>query len=136
MRLLFAALLLAAAGCSPGPALSPVTGRVVYADGAPLNSGVVEFAPEDGGPVARGMIRPDGTFRLGTRNRDGAMPGRHKVAVVQTVVVDGSAAAARHKHKGRRLHDRYRRFDTSGIERTVEPGNSHDFRIEVEAARE
>jgi hypothetical protein len=136
MRCLCAALLIVAAGCGSGPAMSPVSGRVVYPDGTPLNSGVVEFAPEDGGPVARGTIRPDGTFTLRTGERDGAAAGTHKVAVVQTVVVDGSPAAALHKHKGRRLNDRYRRFDTSGLQRTVEPGKSHDFRIEVEAAKE
>src|SRR5262245_25725866 len=75
--------LLGAAGCGSG--LYPVTGRVVFEDGSPLDEGIVICETYDGEKtvMARGNIQRDGTFRLGTiKPGDGARPGKYRVLVV------------------------------------------------------
>jgi hypothetical protein len=78
--------LTSAAGCG-GSRTFPAQGRVVFKDGAdihPLAGGLVVFEPLDPGAKdsARGEIRPDGTFRLGTyKEADGAPPGRYRALV-------------------------------------------------------
>ena len=64
MRVLLVGLLLLLAGCDGGPQLHPAGGTVTFADGRPVTAGVVEFAPVDGGPAARGQIQQDGKFTL------------------------------------------------------------------------
>jgi hypothetical protein len=91
-RITFSLLLLALLGCGGANQLetAPVSGRVTL-DGKPLERGTVTFLPERG-RVATGEIQTDGTFTLGTYSeRDGAIVGRHRVAVV---VVDQAAAEA------------------------------------------
>lgn len=72
------------AGCGRSDRLptARVTGTVTL-DGKPLQSGSVIFEPVDGRRLAKGSIRSDGSFVLGTyRQGDGAVPGRHRVAVI------------------------------------------------------
>src|SRR5579883_2428167 len=109
-------------GCGPsGPATYPATGKVIFRDGRPLPAGVIEFASVDGGPSARARIEPDGRFTLATGDRPGAVAGRHRVAVVQMAVADGAPMShARLKHRGLSVPPKYARFETSGLERTVE----------------
>lgn len=57
----------------------PVQGRVTYC-GKPLKFGAVIVQP-DIGPPAIGTIQSDGSFRLSTEGRDGAILGKHKVAI-------------------------------------------------------
>ncbi len=139
MRVIFPLTLLlvlsTSLACQRGPKLVPVTGKITYKDGMTLNSGVIEFAPEDGGPVSRSIIEPDGSFSLQTGNRAGAAPGKYKVVILQTLLIDGVPSAALHKHKGRRLHDRYRRYDSSGLKFVVEADKPNEFLIQVEPAR-
>ncbi|MCC6492824.1 MAG: hypothetical protein IT424_07370 [Pirellulales bacterium] len=82
-RRLPAAVLIASgllAGCSRGPNVAPVSGKVLY-NGEPLPYGNVVFQPPQGQP-AGGAIQPDGTFRLSTfEEYDGAIVGPHKVSV-------------------------------------------------------
>lgn len=70
----------AAAGCSSGPTLAPVSGRVTVG-GKPVTAGRIEFYPE-AGRMATAAIRPDGTYTLTTFDAgDGAVVGRHRVAI-------------------------------------------------------
>jgi hypothetical protein len=131
-----ALLLPAADGCGPDePALAPVSGRVFY-KGAPLPGGSIVFTPDadkgGGGPLARGEVRPDGTYTLTTDGRPGAAPGWHRVTIV-------SVAPARDKPAGSGFADvesllprRYAAPDLSGLERLVKPGeeNAIDFHLD------
>jgi hypothetical protein len=75
-----AAAILLSAGCSKGPAVAPVSGKVLY-NGEPLPYGSIMFQPASGQP-AGAAIEPDGTFRLSTFSEfDGAIIGPHKVKV-------------------------------------------------------
>lgn len=81
------ALLIAAVGCGPKhPVTVPVSGFVAFADGSPVRGGMIEFESETGGINARGTLNNDGEFVLSTfGDGDGAVVGRHKVIVQQTV---------------------------------------------------
>jgi len=79
-------------GCRPGkPATAPVRGRILL-DGRPLAEAAVLFEPEGGGVPSRGSTAADGSFTLSTFARgDGALVGRHRVAVTK-VVIEGVRA--------------------------------------------
>lgn len=81
-RLLVCGLAMTAlAGCSDRMPTTPVEGKVLY-QGKPLEFGSVLFQP-DKGPLARGVIASDGTFRLSTyTDGDGAVVGQHRVQIV------------------------------------------------------
>jgi hypothetical protein len=74
-------------GCGDGrPVRVPVSGRITYA-GQPLETGFIYFWPERG-VQAHGQIQSDGTFTLGTYERqDGAMPGSYTVTIESTRIV-------------------------------------------------
>jgi hypothetical protein len=78
-------LFLALAGCGGSGLYSgklyPVTGRVLLANGQPLNGGSVRFIPKQNGLPATGKIGGDGTFFLTTKTREGAAPGEYKVRI-------------------------------------------------------
>jgi hypothetical protein len=73
-------------GSNAGPYVGktvPVKGKVTY-KGKPLTRGEILFEP-DSGREANGNIQPDGTFELSTfKAGDGAIPGKHRVAVSGT----------------------------------------------------
>ncbi|MBN9520655.1 carboxypeptidase regulatory-like domain-containing protein [bacterium] len=135
--LLVAGALGALSGCGPaGPAVYPVSGVVVFPDGAPVKSGTIEFEPADGGPAARGTIGPKGRFTLQTNGRDGAVAGSHRVAVVQVFVLDGlkpEVRAAHSRHSAKVVNPKHARFDTSGLACKIGP-EANEVRIEVTAA--
>ncbi|MFI5459698.1 MAG: carboxypeptidase-like regulatory domain-containing protein [Isosphaerales bacterium] len=60
-----------------------IKGKVLLADGKPLNGGLISFVPTGGLPVTpSGVIESDGTFSLVTGGSgDGAPPGDYKVRV-------------------------------------------------------
>ena len=79
-------LALLSSGCgAEGPDLIDVTGVVTF-NGLPARAEVL-FEPvspegEPGGRASSAWTRPDGSFRLGfTRERFGAIPGRHRVRI-------------------------------------------------------
>src|SRR6516165_5975462 len=83
-----ALVLLAAAGCSGGPATPyPVKGTVVFEDGQPakeLAGYAVSFTPPAGGglPSSYGHIEQDATFVLSCKkDSDGAVAGQHRVVI-------------------------------------------------------
>ncbi len=69
-----------AGGCKRNPRVVPVAGKVLY-NGAPLAFGSVTFQPEKGQPAVGDVS--SGTFALSSyQPNDGAVPGKHGVAVV------------------------------------------------------
>ena len=130
-RTLGAALLLAAAaGCAAKT--YPVRGTVVYkGDGKPVPGGVVVWFEATAPPHERasGVVERDGTFYLSTvRDGSGALRGEHRVRFEPAVpYTEANAEAALAKT----MPPRYREFRTSGITRTIEPGDN-TVTIEVE----
>jgi hypothetical protein len=115
----FFCLLSAPLGCSRNPKTYRVRGTVEFASGQKVDFGTVEFRMPQLQTVARGLIQPDGRFRLSTfKPGDGAVAGDHEVVIVQTVV-----AADDHGHeRSHHLVDRrFARYETSGLRVTVAP---------------
>jgi hypothetical protein len=87
-RVVSALGLLGAVGCgnpSPTSDIIPVQGKVYYR-GQPLVSGMVVFAPDADrgthGELATGAIQPDGSFKLKSADKAGAVAGWHRVTVM------------------------------------------------------
>lgn len=123
---------LAIIGCSRGPEIVPVSGKVLY-NGEPLKYGGVMFQPEAGQP-ARGVIQPDGTFVLTTESKgDGATVGRNRVRVTCYEAQDPSAAASEGEAALGKLliPKKYTDIDTSEIEIEVPRGGKNDVVIEL-----
>jgi hypothetical protein len=85
-----------AAGCTPSGQVKtyPVTGRIMF-DGKPMvGGGAISLIPtiNQPGKTAAGIIKPDGTYVLGTyKNTDGSMPGEFRVVIFQEKVKEGQA---------------------------------------------
>jgi hypothetical protein len=108
-------------------------GKVVFADGSPVTMGLIELTPIDRGPAARAKINLDGTFVLKTGERNGAIAGTHRVAVVQVILPDVSLQEAAMHHHAKRLHPKFARPETSGLTSKVEARHGNELRIEVTA---
>lgn len=123
------------AGCSNGGRLPtyPVTGRVVFPDGAPLLGGWIICESPEHAVAARGVIEADGTFELETYEpADGAVAGRHLVAVTPAAPEgydpdQGTAPPA--------IDQRFTHMDTSGLEIEVLPDQDNHFELLVESPR-
>lgn len=123
-------------GCGDrGPKTWPASGNVVFRNGQPVTSGIVEFAPVGLGPAARGSIDAKGHFVLKTGDILGAVADKHRVAIVQFGLRDGLSKSARdHAHIVPIVHPKYARFESSGIECKVEAGKDNVFTFEVISA--
>ena len=86
----FSACLLAV-GCGAGH--SKVTG-IVTLDGQPLAAANVVFTAEDGSRIASGLTDAAGNFTLMSDNKEGALPGKYKVSVTKTTIIEGQSPAA------------------------------------------
>ena len=92
------------AGCGKSDSLPvlevyDVKGKVLLADGKPLDGGSIYFVSKAGDlPVTpSGVIGPDGTFSLVTGGSgDGAPPGEYKVRIEAPPVQTVGKAANRH----------------------------------------
>ena len=77
-------VLLAGCGGAPPP-LAPVKGKVFY-QGRPLTTGTIVFTPDPvrgtSGPLAHGLIQPDGSYQLKAGDQAGTVPGWHRVTVL------------------------------------------------------
>ena len=127
-RMLTGLLLLGAIGC--GSKLYPARGTVTYADGNPVTEGFVVFESKDQEKptTARGEIRSDGSFELGTfKPGDGAMPGKYRALV--TPKFDPNAVDKPAKKPP--IHPRYAEFKTSGLEFDVTAAGPNEFPIKV-----
>jgi hypothetical protein len=119
LRLLVPLLLLAvAAGCGSGR--YPVSGRVTYEDGSPVEAGIVigEATVNDELVGVQGNIERDGSFRWGADTPgDGALPGEYRVIVVPVSLGDSELAEG----KLPAVHSKFTRYETSGITFEVKP---------------
>jgi hypothetical protein len=120
-------------GCGSERSVHPVQGHVQSADGRRATFGTVEFKAASGGQIASGRIEQDGSFRLSTfGDGDGAVAGRHRAIVVQ--VINTEHLPLEQHHHVLDVHPRYARYETSGLEFTVEPGGKNDLEIVVDEA--
>jgi hypothetical protein len=119
-------LLVASAGC--GRRMYPVHGTVTLADGQPLTRGMVIFeSQEDGVPVmARGEIKPDGSYQLSTEKPgDGVPPGKYRVHINPM-----DLSEVPDEKKNLPFDIKYLRAQTSGLEYEVKAG-SNAFPIQL-----
>jgi hypothetical protein len=120
------ALLAGAAGCDSG--MHPVTGRVTFEDGSPLDEGNVVCERQDGGKavVAQGAVQRDGTFRLGVKKPgEGVPPGKYRVLVVPRALGDAEVGT-----RPPIIDPKFEKFETSGLELVVKEG-PNEFNIKV-----
>jgi len=120
---LLVACLVCDVGCGRRPTLVPVSGRVTL-DGKPLGFGSVMIQPV-AGPAARGTIRPDGSFAVGTFSpADGAIVGPASVRVAcYEQQRPGASPPQGELALGKSLiPEKYTQFETSGITATVAAG--------------
>src|SRR5205807_6517596 len=124
------AIALTLVGCG-GATLHPVEGIITYNDGTPMaGGGQITFTPVDPEVKvsARGIIKEDGTFKMGTYgDTDGVPEGVYRVAIVPTPPRSQRNAPAGWPP----LDAKYANHETSGLEYTVTPGKK-DFNITVE----
>jgi hypothetical protein len=122
------AIALSAAGC--GRRLAHVHGTVTLADGTPLSRGLVTFeGVVDGEPVmARGSVKPDGTYELSTyKPGDGIPPGKYRVLINPMDISE-----VPDERKNLPFDIKYLKYDTSGLEFEVKAG-SNEFPIKLDA---
>jgi hypothetical protein len=119
-----------AVGC--GNRLYPVHGTVTLEDGTPLARGMVMFESSgEGVPVmARGELKPDGSYQLSTyRPGDGVPPGKYRVQINH---MDLSEVPDERKNLPYDI--KYLRYATSGLECDVKAG-SNEFPIKLERSQ-
>ncbi len=82
--LLGALIVLSPLGCGDGkPNSVSVSGKVVYANGKPLTTGMIVFNPlEEGEEAPMAAIQQDGTF--GFSQDGGIPPGEYRVSLAQS----------------------------------------------------
>jgi hypothetical protein len=129
--LLMASVTLGLTGCGgnsdPGavPAV-PAAGTVTY-KGQPVAKGTIQLVPEKGRP-ASGTIE-GGRFTLSTYGEgDGAIPGKHKVAVIATEEVPRKQGEPRTKYL---VPEKYASPDSAGVEIEVPSGGNKDLKIDL-----
>lgn len=131
------AILACLQGCgSDHPPTYPVSGKVVFEeDGKPLTTGgvvLLESVVAGGLPAvnARGLIKADGTFELTTfEDGDGAVAGKHRMLV--RAQRDSDDYLKRGIIPRPIINPRFERYETSGLEFTVEEGNN-EFKVVVQ----
>ncbi|MDR1958648.1 MAG: hypothetical protein LBQ54_06350 [Planctomycetaceae bacterium] len=58
----------------------PLSGKIIYEDGTPLKTGMLNFASET--TLSRAKIQPDGSYVVGTsKEKDGLPEGKYKVYI-------------------------------------------------------
>src|SRR5262245_1010822 len=120
-------VLFGAGGCG-SQTLFPVSGKVTYKDGKPVTAGLVIFEPVDQKTSARGEIRADGSFHLGTHtDNDGAREGEYKVLIAPPPLPEEG------KQRRSSVHPKYQSLESTPLKVTVtRHRDKNQFNIEVE----
>ncbi|MCA8984713.1 MAG: carboxypeptidase-like regulatory domain-containing protein [Planctomycetaceae bacterium] len=121
-------LLLVLPGCGGTslPATVSVSGIVTF-NGEPLADATVVFYPAEGKP-ATGKTGPDGVYKLTTfQADDGALPGKHKVAISKSSAAPESNSPEDMAKIKREIPDKYSNADTSGLTADVQVGQTADI---------
>jgi hypothetical protein len=124
------AVVVAFSGCGSSDPYAVKTvsaaGTVTY-QGKPVPKGTILFQPVDeNGRPASGTIE-DGKFTLSTYSEgDGAVPGKHMVAVVATEEVKTRDGDTSVKYL---IPEQYASAETSGVEVEVPSGGSSDLQV-------
>lgn len=137
----FSLLVVSIVGCSEGNVF-PVSGKIIFADGSPVDTGIIEFRHNTEHINARAKIEKDGKFKLSTFEEfDGAVVGNHKAIIVQHIMAEVEAPTERHDNQGhaaaskhlnhRRVDKKFSSYDTSPLEFQVESDQENDFVVEV-----
>lgn len=125
---------LIAAGCGGGPKLVPASG-VLLLDKKPLADAQVEFWPETEGPRSIAVTDANGKFVLKTddQTRDGAVPGPHKVVVIDLKVYEGIGFRPREdtniREKPSRTPHRLADVNQTSLRATVEEGKPIELNV-------
>lgn len=116
-------------GCGDsGPRTYPAGGVVKLANGQAVARATVSFVSPQG-DVASAATNEDGEFKLGTfEEGDGALPGKHRVAVVPKMVRGGDSASSPQL----KVPQRYFSADTSGLEFEVKTDGENNFEIVIQ----
>jgi len=115
-------------GCSKKLDTYPVTGKVHFPDGKPLEGGLIIFVSKDKGTQSRARIEHDGTFTLGTlSDKDGAVTGGQRVSVRPESLGPGAPPK-------QPLLTKYQSAANSGLEFNVASDAPNEFDIVVEPA--
>ncbi len=123
-----ATLLLAATivGCAPSDR-SPVSGRVLSHDDAPLVGATVTARANDTGKWGSGVTDAEGRFTLGTQTPgEGLPPGEYYVIILEDRGDLNQRPAT--------IPERYSKASASGLTLTVKPGESAQLDIRLDAS--
>jgi hypothetical protein len=122
-------------GCGEDrPPTYPVRGRVVFADGKPVQTGVVELLSTEFGETASGRIADDGTFVLGTfAEDDGACAGEHQAIVIQMIINDG--VTTHNRDHGPAVDPMFATYERSNLKVQVEPIEQNEIEIVVQTRK-
>ena len=118
---------LASVGCGEsGPKTYPVSGTVTLSSGDPLVGGTVSMTSLDNSLSATGRTDARGRFAMGTfGSGDGVPRGTYRAVILPPVGADADAP------QPAMFNPRYSRYETSGLEFTVE-GPIDDLKIHLE----
>jgi hypothetical protein len=122
---LLATVALGLAGCDSGPKTYPVKGKLVVQGSQRSLEGVTIMfeSVENPSVQASGYVNEDGSFELfSNQGKPGTLEGEHRILIVPPEQEYG---------QNKLVDDRFRAYATSGLTRTVKPGDN-DFTIEVE----
>jgi hypothetical protein len=123
-------ILLAAAGCSSGPATGEVRGKVTY-DGKPVTEGSVTFLNPTEGGTAGADIGPDGSYTID----GGVAVGEYLIVVTPPIeIVDtdpGKSPPAPVEKSVKNIPNKYRQQGTTPLRYRVQPG-PNEYNVEME----
>jgi hypothetical protein len=112
-------------GCDSGPTTHSVKGKVVVKGSTetPAGGTVLFQSVENPEIQASGYIEEDGTFELYSNQGKAGLPAGEYRVLVQSPELEAS--------QRRIVDNKYRSYETSGLTRTIDPGEN-DFTIELE----